>query len=266
MSFLQWVRRMLSQNVRYHPSKPWDPLIHNADFHLKREEYDEARIILLKALEFRDDIKEPATIDYLLASLGCTWLFTEKYDDGIQFFSDYIGRHSQDAAAYDGRAGIRWYAGQLDRAVDDYSRALELNADDISSLSGRGQIFAEIGQGPKAIEDLDLALLKIRAASKPDPAWIEWYRHTEAFVHNGPGTALAALGQNASAMKAFEISISLSPENAWVYYNRARAYEAVHDRDRASADYRMALTKKEPALNPIQKSRAQSRLRELSSN
>jgi tetratricopeptide (TPR) repeat protein len=267
MDLLRWLRDKVAQDIRFHGTpKPWDSLVFNAQSHIKRERYDEARAVLLQALKFRDTMKNSATIDWVLESLGDTWLLTEEYGEGIRFFSDYIDSYSEDAAAYRERASIRWYAGQLDEAIEDYSRALELKEGDVVSLSGRGQVLAEVGQGVNAINDLDLALQEIKTAPKSDPTWIEWYKDLEAFVHNGRGAALAALGEIAPAMNAFERSIAMCPENAWVYYNRAHVHDLARDFRNAHADYQTALAKKRPPLNPIRKSRAEARLREMRSN
>ena len=61
-----------------------------------------------------------------------------------------------------------------------------------------------------------------------------------------------------------EVSIKLSPENAWVYHNRGQVYERIGNRENASADYQTSLTKKNPALSPNRKAHAQARLRKLS--
>jgi hypothetical protein len=54
-------------------------------------------------------VSEPETISYALMSLGSTWLLTERYDDGISFFSEYISRYPEDSAAYCQRACALWY-------------------------------------------------------------------------------------------------------------------------------------------------------------
>ena len=62
----------------------------------------------------------------------------------------------------------------------------------------------------------------------------------------------------------FEVSIRLSPENAWVYHNRGQVYELACNRENAIADHQKALSKKNPALSPKRKAHAQARIRELS--
>jgi tetratricopeptide (TPR) repeat protein len=149
-------------------------------------------------------------------------------------------------------------------AVRDYSHALELKPSDILALSGRGQVLAEAGEHGRAIEDLDLALRALKTASTPDASWTTWYEQIEAFVHNGRAFALAGLGKSGPAMDEFEVSIRMSPENAWVYHNRGQVHDRAGNRDKASADYQKALTKKNPALSPDRKAHAQARICELS--
>ena len=227
-------------------------------------EYDKARASLLQAIESRESVNDPETIGYVLMLLASTWLLTEQYEDGIAFFSGYLGRYPEDSAAYCGRAEALWYTGRLQDAIRDYSRALELKPSDILSLSGRGQVLAEVGENGRAVEDLNSALLTLKAVSKPDSSWDKWYEQIEAFVHNGRGFALAGLGENGRAMNEFEVSIRLCPENAWVYHNRAQVYDRAGNLEKASEDYQKALTKKNPALTPNRRAHAQTRVRELS--
>jgi tetratricopeptide (TPR) repeat protein len=265
MKFLQWIKARLSPSSRKPESlNKVYRLLQEAHAHMRLEEYDKARASLLQAIGFRDSINEPETIGYLLMSLASTWLLTEQYEDGIAFFSEYLSRYPEDSAAYCGRAEALWYTGQLQEAILDYSRALDLKPNDILSLSGRGQVLAEVGENGRAVEDLNLALLTLQTISKPDSSWDKWYEQIEAFVHNGRGFALAGLGEGGPAMDEFEVSIRLSPENAWVYHNRAQVYDRAGSREKASEDYQKALIKKNPALSPTRKAHAQSRVRELS--
>ena len=265
MKFLRWIAARLSPQGREAESRDGVyQLLQEAHAHMRLEEYDKARASLLRAIGFRDSINEAHTISYILMSLGSTWVLTEQYEDGMAFFSEYISRYPEDSAAYCGRAEALWYTGRLQEAIRDYSRALELKPSDILSLSGRGQVLAEVGENGRAVEDLNLALLALKTVSKPDSSWDKWYEQIEAFVHNGRALALAGLGESGPAMDEFEVSMRLSPENAWVYYNRAQVYDRAGNREKASEDYQKALTKKNPALTPNRKAHAQARVRELS--
>jgi tetratricopeptide (TPR) repeat protein len=265
MRFVGWIKSLFSGQGREDASAPQlYLLLQRAHAHLQLEEYDEARALLLQVTASRDSITDSNAIAYTLDALDVTWILTERYDDAIAFFSGYISRYPKEAEAYSGRADSFWYSGRFQDAIDDYSRALELKPNHILSLSGRGQVLSEAGEHAKAIEDLDSALKALKAASAADASRTKWCEQIEAFVHNGRGFALAAFGDLTKAEKEFELSIELSPGNAWVYHNRGQAFDRNGDWERATADYRMALTKKEPALSPLRKKHAEERLSELS--
>jgi tetratricopeptide (TPR) repeat protein len=265
MKFLRWLGTKFSlQRGRVESPKNVYELLQQAHAHLLLQKYDEARPLLLKAIGFRDTINEPETINYILTSLVTTWILTERYDDGIAFFSEYISSHPKDSAPYCDRAGCFWYKGQFQEAVRDYSHALELKPNDILSLSGRGQTLAEAGEYVSAMADLNLALLTLKAVSMQNTSWNKWCEEIEAFVRNGKGVALAGLGESGLAMAEFELSIKLSSENAWVFHNRAQVHDRAGSREKSLEDYKKALAMKNPALSPRRKAHAQARLRELS--
>jgi tetratricopeptide (TPR) repeat protein len=267
MNFLSWLGKKLSpQRGKIESPRSVPELLQAAHALLLLQKYDEARIPLLKAIQFRDGINEPEIINYILTSLTATWIFTEHYDDGIAFFSGYIRSHPKESVPYRERASCFWYMGQFQEAIRDYSQALELKPGDIVSLSGRGQTFAEAGDYVRAMPDLNLALLTLKAVSIANNSWKEWCAEIEAFVHNGKGVTLAGLGASEPAMAEFELSIRMSPENAWVYHNRAHVHDRAGNLELAREDYQKALVMKNPALSPRRKAHAQARLRELSNH
>jgi tetratricopeptide (TPR) repeat protein len=265
MKFLRWISARLSGRSNEAESHVnVYGLLEDAHGHLRLEEYDKARVPLLQVLQYRDRISEPETINYALMSLGSTWLLTGQHDDLISFFSEYISNYPGDSAAYCQRASALWYTGRFQEAIRDYSRALEFKPSDILALSGRGQVLAESGEHERAMEDLDLALSALKNVAMPNASWAEWYEQIEAFVHSGRGLALAGLGERGLAIDEFEASIHLSPENAWVYHNRAQVYDLAGAPKKASTDYQEALAKKKPPLSPVRAKHARARLHALS--
>src|SRR5271163_3663687 len=159
MRFMRWITAPFSpKRPEEDPSQRSNLLIQRAHAYLRKEEYNEARALLLELIAFRDKVLDPNVIAFALNALATTWILTEQYEEAVAFFSQYIRRYQKDPEAYSGRAAAFWYAGRPQDAIRDYSCALELNPTHILSLSGRGQVLAETGEYAKAIQDLESAL------------------------------------------------------------------------------------------------------------
>jgi tetratricopeptide (TPR) repeat protein len=64
----------------------------------------------------------------------------------------------------------------------------------------------------------------------------------------GDAATYAGLGDFGRALQEFGKSVDLCPENAWVYYNLAEAYQNNGDRKNAVENYKLALVKNKPKL------------------
>jgi len=85
------------------------PMLQEAHALVNGEEYEKGRQILLGALEFRDQLHDAKTIDWILTTLASTWLFQDRSKEQIAFFSEYLRRYPRDCAAYRERATGLWY-------------------------------------------------------------------------------------------------------------------------------------------------------------
>jgi len=222
---------------------------------LREHDYIEAQRLLLRSLEYKSEIQNPALLEWILTSLSKTWEEAEEYQKWTEFFSDFIAQNPSQSVAYQLRAEARWYGGRLSEAVADYSLALELNPKDASTLLGRGQVFLECRDFSRALEDLDAALGSIDSVSGANAVWKSEF---EAFARNGRAAAYAGLGEFGRALEEFDKSIGLCPENAWVYYNRAEAYQDHGDRKNAIQNYKLSLTKKGPKLTALKRAHAET--------
>jgi tetratricopeptide (TPR) repeat protein len=162
--------------------------------------------------------------------------------------------------AYNYRAAHLWYSAQQSKALLDYSRALELAPDDLWALVSRGQVYVEVNQPEKAVEDLNRALQILKAV--PNVREQNW-SEAQAYARNGLGTARAMLGDSRSAFREFDLSIDLQPENGWVYFNRAQARERMGDNAAALADYKKAVSCSKPKLAAFKREFAETKIREL---
>jgi tetratricopeptide (TPR) repeat protein len=236
------------------------PLMSLAYSSFQQGDYVGARQLLLKALEHRNEIQDMAVVVWVLSGLALTWDHSEQYRERTEFFSNYLQRYPNDAIAYTLRGGSHWYSGDLQKAIVDYSKALELAPADPLALTGRGQVFVEHGEVDRAIQDLDAALANMEQTSISDPAW---RTAVQAYVLNGRAAGYGARGEFDRALNEFEKSISLCPENAWVYYNRALTYEHRGDNASAAADYKRALAMKSPKLNTLRRKYAETKVKAL---
>ena len=263
MSLWKTIReKLLGGNAA--PSTNLGAKLNEAYILIKSKDYEKARRILLAILDSQESIQDAATRGWIVDSLAQTWLFQEQFREQITFSSDYASRYPDDCLGYRARAEALWYENHLSDAIGDYSRAIELNATDILSRSGRGQVLAELGRSTDAIGDLDFALQLLDTARNTDRTRLEWCRDIESFVRRGRGVALAASGQIGDAMHEFARSLTLNPDNAWAYYSRARVYDQQAEQQHALADYSTAITKSGPPLTPIQRELARTRINALS--
>ena len=110
------------------------------------------------------------------------------------------------------------------------------------------------------MDDLDFVLKNLEQNTAVHPS-----RKTEvqAYSLNGRAVAHAGLGDYGRAMAEFDRSISLCPENAWVYFNRALVYENKGDLAKAMSDYKLSLQKNTPKLSVLKRNYAEVRVKAI---
>ncbi len=120
--------------------------------------------------------------------------------------------------------------GQITRAIEAYSLAIELYPDNLVIYSNRGAAYRNIGDYDRAIEDYNKAI-------KLNPNYAE--------IYDNRGNAYSNKGDYDRAIEDYNKSIELNPDFAITYYNRATAYIHKGDYNRAIEDYNRAIE-----LNP----------------
>jgi tetratricopeptide (TPR) repeat protein len=227
---------------------------------IQQGNYLAARELLLKTLEQRNEIRDVAVLNWLLEALAWTWTQTEQYRDKTEFFSNYLRLYPNDVRAYTLRAASLWYSGELRQAIDDYSTALELDPNEILAHMGRGQVFAECGEYARAIDDLDFVHESLEQNAVANPSW---KTQVQAYSLNGRAVARAGLGDFERAMADFDRSISLCPDNAWAYFNRAMVYENKGHLEKAMSDYTLSLQKNMPKLSVLKRKYAEVKIKTI---
>lgn len=100
--------------------------------------------------------------------------------------------------------------GEISRAIEDYNRALVLNATNVAALLNRGNAYLRLDNPAAALADFDRAI-GIDSAS------------AEAFVNRG--TAYSASDSEQNAIADFDRAIALDPGLAPAYNNKALLLE-----------------------------------------
>jgi Flp pilus assembly protein TadD len=118
-------------------------------------------------------------------------------------------------------------AGEFDKAIADYTQALQLQPKDPALYAGRG--FAELKKNDKAN-----ALNDFNKAIELAPDKSEYYTgRAYIFVTNG---------ESAKAVSDFTHLISMKPDDADLYVRRGDVYSKLKQWDQAGADYEKALS------------------------
>lgn len=132
----------------------------------------------------------------------------------------------QSAEQYNDR-GVHYYErGRYDKAVEDFTKALELDPKLADAAGNRGWALVQQDDSQTALADFD-------AAIGLNPA--------DANFWQGRGKAHVALDETSAAIKDFTEAIRLSPQEAELYNERADAYYEAEDYSQALKDYNHAI-------------------------
>ncbi|MEK6551225.1 MAG: tetratricopeptide repeat protein [Pseudomonadota bacterium] len=130
------------------------------------------------------------------------------------------------AWAYVNRGDGKQGKGDLDGAIADYTRALEIDPRHVGAYINRG--IAKRAKG-----DLDGAMADYNRALEIDP------RHVGAYINRG--FAKMHKGDLDGAIADYNHALKLDPRHVKAYYNRGNAKQVKGDLDGAIADYNRAL-------------------------
>jgi len=135
------------------------------------------------------------------------------------------GKEKESAASVEvffNRAGVKKAAGDLDGAIADYDRAIQLDPKDAAIYNNRGLAKAEKG-------DLDAAIVDFNRAIQLNPK--------DAVACSNRGNAKRDKGDMDGAIADYNRAIRLDPKYAYAYYDRGLAKKQKSDLDGAIADY-----------------------------
>lgn len=138
----------------------------------------------------------------------------QREKDQVLTVSDYI------------RRGNRAYAeGRQQEAMDEYSKAIELDSNCAAAYNNRGAVYDELGQHEKALKDYDKAI-------ELNP------NYSNAYYNRG--ITYKNLEQHEKAIDDYARAIQLNPELKNAYQGRARVYSSIGEEELAEADWKKA--------------------------
>jgi len=132
----------------------------------------------------------------------------------------------------------------MDAAIDA-QRALDLGV----SANQRADVLCTYGQLLADLDQPEAAATALLEAIEVDDESTE----VSAYARSGLGVAASYRNEREAALRYFEESLKSAPDNSWVYFNRAQAYERWRENALARADYEQALKVSAPALPPFRR-------------
>eukprot|EP00761_Pharyngomonas_kirbyi_P009358 gb/GECH01009374.1/.p1 GENE.gb/GECH01009374.1/~~gb/GECH01009374.1/.p1 ORF type:complete len:252 (+),score=24.63 gb/GECH01009374.1/:1-756(+) len=149
-----------------------------------------------------------------------------KYKLAIEDYTKAIQLNPENVAAYNNRGFAYRKVNQYDKAINDYSKALEIQPDNVKTYNNRGYSYARRGDYDLAIKDYDKV--------------IELDSDNIHAFHNR-GISYDKKGKFKQAIDDFTRVLELDPCNANAYFNRGSAYDSIGQVDAAIEDYTKAL-------------------------
>jgi tetratricopeptide (TPR) repeat protein len=129
------------------------------------------------------------------------------------------------ALAYAIRGDALFKKRNLDKAIEAYSKAIELDPDSVGFLNARGWAYEGSGKDDLAIADYNLALQK---------------RPNFAAAYNNRGTVYLRRGALQSALDDFNAALRIKNDMYFAHTNRGRVLAMNRDFDGAFADFAAA--------------------------
>ena len=149
----------------------------------------------------------------------CNW------EEAIEDFTKAIELEPDRDQGYNNRGAVYYEQGNWEEAIEDFTRAIKLNPNNDQAYYNRGTTYCKQDNPDKAIEDYTKAI-----ELNPD----------NDQTYNNRGAVYYEQGNWEEAIADHTKAIELNPDNALAYKNRGEAHQLQGNNDLAEADLRKA--------------------------
>jgi tetratricopeptide (TPR) repeat protein len=149
------------------------------------------------------------------------------WENGITLWSYVIAREpGRVSMAYINRGVVLMDKGDMEKAGDDFERAIAINPLAYKAHNNRGLVFLAMKQYDRALDAFSEALAI-------NPSYVDAYFNR--------GLAFTAAGKPDDAIEAFNRAIVLGPSDGDAYYRRGLVFLATEEYDKAIEDFNRAI-------------------------
>ncbi|MCY3788702.1 MAG: tetratricopeptide repeat protein [Gemmatimonadetes bacterium] len=156
---------------------------------------------------------------------GFTYQNEQNCLKAIEHYSKAIELNPRLVGVYNNRGAAYDSNGELDRAIADYDKAIELNPEFARAYYNRGVAYSRKGELDWAIKDYDKAI-------ELNPK--------DADAYNNRGAAYSINGEFDWAIKDYDKAIDLNIEHTEVYCNRGMSWLSLQNWQKAKSDLTFA--------------------------
>jgi len=174
--------------------------------------------------------KQPEKASIAYTNLGSAYQKAGQYDKAMENYDKAIALDPNDYLAYTNRGVIFDKLGQFDNAIESFNKAIIANHNDYKPYFNRGLLYDKMGRISDAIDDFQTAT----RLSTLDPRAVAW-------AQNNLGILYGKAGMYDRSIAAFNISIAIEPNNPFTFNNRGFTYALSGQDKMAIEDFSKAI-------------------------